>query len=178
MGPLVMKKTHPLTGRYYAITAVLLCCCAGSIAAQQRPASPSVLPALDFELPIYQGSGFLKLSKLDPKPTLINFWHHDCPPCRRELPLLVDYAATQTALRIVAVAAQNESVTAKTFATVPKNMLLLNAPIDSIALLRRFQNKTGGLPHTVVLNSDRSLCRVKTGEVTREWLDQSAAMCS
>jgi thiol-disulfide isomerase/thioredoxin len=178
MRPLVMKKTHPLTGRYYAITAVLLCCCAGSIAAQQRPASPSVLPALDFELPIYKGSGFLKLSKLDPKPTLINFWHHDCPPCRRELPLLVDYAATQTALRIVAVAAQNESVTAKTFATAPKNMLLLNAPIDSLALLRRFQNKTGGLPHTVVLNSDRSLCRAKTGEVTREWLDQSVAMCS
>lgn len=163
---------------YRAIFVALLCCCASNIAAQQSPVTPSISPALDFELPIYQGSGFLKLSKLDPKPTLINFWHHDCPPCRRELPLLVEYAATQTQLRIIAVAAQSESVTARTFATAPKNMLLLNAPVDTLALLRRFKNKAGGFPHTVVLNSDRSLCRSKTGEVTREWLDQSAAICS
>jgi thiol-disulfide isomerase/thioredoxin len=178
-----MKMTKMFAGSYKAAFAVMLWCCASSIAAQPPTVTSSTTSSspslpLDFELPIYQGTGFLKLSTLEPKPTLINFWHHDCPPCRRELPLLVEYAATKTQLRIVAVAAQNESVTAKTFATVPKNMFLLNAPIDSLALLRRFQNKTGGLPHTVVLNSDRSLCLSKTGEVTREWLDQSATMCS
>lgn len=173
---LVMKNTRAFARSCSAVFAVMLWCCACNIAAQSPLAALSQSP-LDFELPIHRGTGFLKLSQLDPKPTLINFWHHDCPPCRRELPLLVEYAANETALRIVAVAAQNESITAKTFATVPKNMVLLNAPIDSLALLRRFQNKTGGLPHTVVLHSDRRLCRSKTGEVTREWLVESAAMC-
>ena len=48
------------------------------------------VPAPDFNLPIYggTGNGSVHLLALRGHPVVINFWSESCPPCRLEVPLL------------------------------------------------------------------------------------------
>ena len=145
-----------------------------------EPTEKSALPALkkiEFELPLMTG-GWLNSNALPHKPTLINFWHSDCLPCLKELPLLKDYAQQQNKLSIVTVALENIGGARKTLSTAPKQMVVAMGPIDARAMLKRFGNHSGAIPHTVVLRADRTLCRKFTGEITREWIDEATRSCS
>ena len=55
-----------------------------------RPAAPEVNRAApDFQLRTLDG-GTVRLSDLRGRPVVINFWATWCPPCREEMPLLVE----------------------------------------------------------------------------------------
>lgn len=134
---------------------------------------------LDFELAGEQG--FVQLSSLPAQATLINFWRSDCPPCVREMPLFAQLAR-EGKLRVVAVAVQRPSET-MTAPQVVQHALQaplhsLHAPSDSRGLLARFGNRTGALPHTVLLNSAREVCSMKTGEIDLKWIREAAARCA
>ena len=45
-------------------------------------------------------------------------------------------------------------------------------------LLARFGNRSGALPHTVILNAHRHSCAHHSGEINAHWLQQQLALCA
>lgn len=133
----------------------------------------------DFELARLDGSGFVRLSALPPRPTLINFWRADCPPCLRELPLLLA-AAEEGRFRLITVAVQSRGETRAYWPQTPgwpDIHLALLAPANPAGLLRRFGNRSGALPHSVMLDGCGGVCARRTGEVDAGWLEQALRQC-
>lgn len=130
----------------------------------------------DFELYGLDGR-LVRLSELPPQPTLVNFWHGECPPCRRELPLLTRFAEEMPAVRVITVAVQDRAATEADARLLPRQGINLVAPLAPQGLLRRFGNLGGALPYTVVLNPAGGICRRHAGEVGRIWLEKAAHDC-
>ncbi len=74
-------------------------------------------PAPDFEI-VYADGRRMRLSELRGRPVLINFWATWCPPCRREMPDLIEaYQAHQgEGLIILAVNIEEPASRAQAFA--------------------------------------------------------------
>lgn len=132
------------------------------------PAKPEA--PLDFELS--DGRQFVRLSGLTAKPTLVNFWRADCPPCVREIPLLANIARSGT-VRVIMVAVQKPSealaLEAPVRAMLAAPMIQLTAPSQPQGLLARFGNPVGAIPHTLLLDSERRVCAFRTGEIDERW---------
>lgn len=133
---------------------------------------------LDFELA--GASDFVRLSELPAKTTLVNFWRFDCPACVQEMPLLYKTAQSNT-LRVIAVAVQRPSETLAAPASIRpylgEPLQLLHAPSNASGLLARFGNRNQVLPYTVMLNPQRQVCAVKSGEINQGWINQAASLC-
>ena len=134
---------------------------------------------LDFELA--GASGFVRLSHLPPQPTLINFWRSDCAPCVREMPLLAEVARGRS-MQVLTVALQRPSETLAAPEVVLRALQApvqaLYAPAQSQGLLTRFGNSAGSLPHTVVLDSSRMICAMRSGEIDRTWIEAALSRCA
>lgn len=132
--------------------------------------------SLDFELA--GKAGFVKLSDLPAKPTLINFWRYDCPECVHEMPLIADVAAK---LQVITIAVHKPSETLLAPAAMLKELhsaiIQLYAPTQPNGLLARFGDAKQALPHSVILNSKREVCAVNTGGINQEWINQAIARC-
>ena len=86
---------------------------------------PSVLaekrkPAPDFTLPIlppYRKAWgeTLRLSRLFGRPIVLNFWASWCPPCRRELPMMVRLAQENPEVRFACVSQGEGPLVVKNF---------------------------------------------------------------
>lgn len=144
---------------------------AGALPAQSKE-------ALDFELS--DGRQFVRLSALPEKPTLVNFWRSDCPPCVREIPLLARIAQRGD-LRVVMVAvqkpAETQALDASLRALLGPPLLSLIAPSQPMGLLARFGDRIGAIPHTVLLDPQRKACFSRTGEIDMQWLAQGIEHC-
>jgi hypothetical protein len=44
-------------------------------------------------------------------------------------------------------------------------------------LMRRFGNKLGALPYTVMLDAQHRVCMTQLGEVDKIWLEEALAQC-
>lgn len=133
----------------------------------------------DLELARVDGAGFVRLTELPPRPTLINFWRHDCPPCVRELPLLLA-AAEEGGFRLITIAVQSRGETRAFWPQTPgqpEHHLALLGPANPAGLLRRFGNRSGALPHSVMLDAAGYFCAHRTGEVSQVWLEQAWLQC-
>lgn len=133
--------------------------------------------ALDFELA--DGQRFIRLSTLPPAMTVVNFWRHDCPPCRRELPLLAGY--TRGELRVVTIAlhrpTDQQVLPDALHAALQPPVIALYGPSQPQGLLRRFGNRQGGLPYTLILDAARKPCTRLLGELTASRLDSALHSC-
>lgn len=134
---------------------------------------------LDFELP--DGQRFITLSALPAQPTVVNFWRADCPPCVREIPELARIAREGKA-RVITIALQrpNETTAAPAAiqAALQRPLIALHGPGEPRGLLARFGNRSGALPHTVILDATRRICLQHTGEVNQRWLAEALAACA
>jgi thiol-disulfide isomerase/thioredoxin len=131
--------------------------------------------ALDFELP--GENGFVRLSELPPRTTVVNFWRADCPPCLREMPVINSYATAHPELRIVAVALQSPGETRAAPIRPHAPVVSLHGPSQPKGLLARFGNRSGALPFTVALDARRVPCAHRIGEIDAAWLEGAALHC-
>lgn len=132
--------------------------------ASPRPAV--ILPAMDL---IGLNGGSEQLDGRG-KPMVLNLWATWCPPCRREMPMMVDLAADTSDVDFV-FANQGEG---------PDQVLAFllgeNLPFDGMVLDPRqrlmAQLRAIGLPSTLVFDAGGELVAAQTGEVSRAALTE------
>jgi thiol-disulfide isomerase/thioredoxin len=133
--------------------------------------------SLALELPQLDGRAFYRLSDEPGRPLLLNFWDTDCPPCVREMPLLDQFAKAHPGVGVIGINVISRAKAKQFLLAHPVGYRQLAGPADPSALLRRFGNPLGALPHTVVLDAAHRLCASKTGEISAEWLEKARASC-
>ena len=108
---------------------------------------------------------------------LLNFWSSDCPPCVREMPLLDRWAAAHAGVAVVGIAVDAPDAAQRFAALHPVRYLQLRVGVDARVLLRRFGNREGVLPYTVLLGPQRQPCASRRGELEAAWLDAALRDC-
>lgn len=128
---------------------------------------PSALPKVSLES---LSGHMVSLPKLDGKPLVLNLWATWCPPCRAELPLLVQSSLKHTGIRFYFAEQGNsrENVTAfsKT-AGLPVSHVLL----DSDTRLSKIFGVMG-YPTTIFYNARGHIVAIHRGELTAPVLRQ------
>lgn len=127
----------------------------------------AALWALEAELP---SGGVYKLTKLQGKPLVINFWATWCPPCVEEMPLLDAFYRQHAAKgwQMVGIAADNAAAVSKFLGKMPMQFPTPLAGLAGIELSRTLGNVSGALPFTVVINSAGEIALRHMGKLSSE----------
>lgn len=104
------------------------------------------------------------------RPTVLNLWATWCPPCRRELPMMAELAASTADVDFV-FANQGEPAAKIADYLRSANLNLPQAVLDPQLLLSRHYSAVG-LPATLLLAADGTLAGSHLGEISREILAQ------
>ena len=168
-----MTQAHSFKLRAGKVACFLVMLCALNGAHAQARGE-----VMQFELPKLDGSALVRLSDVPTGAVVLNFWRSDCPPCILELPLLNQQAQRQPGVKFIGIATEESSKAQRFLARYPSGYLQLRAPSDAQGLMRRFGNKTGALPFTVVLTEQRQVCQATTGLLDERWLAHALVVCT
>lgn len=102
------------------------------------------------------------------RPTVINLWATWCPPCRREMPMMADVAATTDDVTFVFVNQGEAREIIQRYLTAEK-LNLEHVVLDGFGAFGRHY-EVPGLPATLFIGSDGILHSVHMGEISREGL--------
>ncbi len=151
---------------------------AESTQAKPSPSAQAHDKVLELELAELDGTQILRLADYAGTPMVLNFWGSFCPPCVAEMPMLHQQALNFPGVQFVGIAV-DDRLKARAFLqsqTVTYPQLL--APGQSDGIMRRFGDKTGALPYTVVLDDRHRLCASKAGGIDSNWLADSLRRCA
>ena len=135
--------------------------------AEPEDGALAALWALEAELP---SGKVYKLSALKGKPLVVNFWATWCPPCVEEMPLLDAFYRQHAAKgwQMVGLAADHAKAVTKFLAQTPVQFPTPLAGLAGIELSRTLGNLSGGLPFTVVINSQGQIALRHMGKLSAE----------
>lgn len=117
------------------------------------------------------GGEAVALPELAGRPMVINLWATWCPPCRREMPMMAEVAASTPDVTFV-FANQGEDAPRIRSYLSQEGLLLPNVLIDGLGELGRHY-KAPGLPATLFVGADGRLVDVHMGEISREAMLQT-----
>ncbi len=103
---------------------------------------------------------------------VINFWATWCVPCRTEIPMLNQLAKTYGArgVRFVGVAVDTKGAVEKFLRGVPIGYTVLVGGAESAKLVKRFGDRGGVLPYTVITGRDGRIASLAAGALTENYL--------
>lgn len=104
------------------------------------------------------------------RPVVLNLWATWCPPCRRELPMMAELAATTSDVDFVFANQGEPSATVSAY-LLGEKLELSGVVLDPQLLLSRHYSAVG-LPATLFLAADGTLAGSHLGEISREVLAQ------
>ncbi|WP_054312390.1 TlpA disulfide reductase family protein [Mesorhizobium sp. 1M-11] len=111
----------------------------------------------------------IAVSDVAGKPAVINLWASWCPPCRREMPLLAEVAASRNDLVFFFVNQGEGSDTIRSY-LASENLKLDRVLLDPSMQIPRHYGSMG-LPITLFLRADGTLASMHMGEISREALN-------
>lgn len=96
----------------------------------------------------------VSLSRWRGQVVVVNFWATWCPPCREEIPGLIDVQRRfgDKGVQIVGIAIDSADKTREYATNIGINYPLMVGGMETIDLVRALGNKAGGLPFTVILD--------------------------
>lgn len=102
------------------------------------------------------------------KIVVVNFWATWCPPCRREIPGLVQIQERFAAngVQVVGIAVDQADKVAAYATEVGMTYPTLIAGIEAIDVARQLGNTSGALPFTVVLDRDGNVVETHLGMIS------------
>jgi cytochrome c biogenesis protein CcmG, thiol:disulfide interchange protein DsbE len=123
-------------------------------------AGGAALPDLVFGCP---GGGELDLARAPGVPTVVNLWGSWCGPCREELPVLQEYAASADGVRVLGVISKDGAPQADSFAADAG--VRFPSAFDGDG---RLMAELGllGLPATYFLDADGALVHTENRPIT------------
>lgn len=163
-----MKKLLP-----FLVVAIIAA--AGGFVAQrylgQRDAPPTLAP--DLAMSTLDG-GTLRLSALRGKLVLINFWATWCPPCLKEIPLLVQAQAQYGArgLQILGPAMDDPEQVRRMLPRLQISYPILIGEAQIPAAMEALGDTLGALPFSVLVSADGYVVSRKHGEFEAEELSR------
>ncbi|WP_042798303.1 TlpA disulfide reductase family protein [Thioalkalivibrio sp. ALMg11] len=141
---------------------------ATEVANQESPGAQRI----DFALPDLAGEE-RQLSEWDGDLIVLNFWATWCPPCKKEMPLFQDTydANREDGFTIVAVAVDEQTATQHFVDDFGIGFPVLIGQDDAVAIGRKYGNRIGALPYTVLIARDGTILDTHRGEVEPADLD-------
>ncbi len=138
------------------------------------PASQTTADTLiEFTLPDLEGKP-RRLSEWGGKVIVLNFWATWCPPCREEIPLLIDLQRKYAGrgLQVIGVAIDKKEDVAAYGADMGINYPLLIGPEAGLKIMARYGNSYGSLPYSVIISQNGEIIARKHGVYTRSELEK------
>jgi thiol-disulfide isomerase/thioredoxin len=132
---------------------------------EQRP--PFTLPDLDARA--------RSIEEWDGHVLLINFWATWCPPCRKEIPLLLELQEEygERGLRLIGVAIDDPTPVGDYVAQMGIDYPILIGGADASAVSRAYGNSLGVLPYTVLVDRRGRIVYAHQGEISRPVVEQA-----
>lgn len=126
-------------------------------------------PAPEFVLPDVNGITHTSREWAG-KIVILNFWATWCPPCIKETPAFVELQEqyNPAGVQFVGIAIDKKDAVLEFMDTYGVNYPMLIGEDDAINVSRKFGNRYGALPYTVVINRQGLIHFVQRGEMTRE----------
>jgi len=123
--------------------------------------------APDFELVLADGTS-IHLSDLRGNPVMINFWATWCPPCRAEMPDIVEAAGKEQDLVVIAANVQETVEAIRPFAEAYSMKIPIAVDEDG-GLSNLYQVR--GMPTSIFIDRDGKIASTWAGALTPEQLD-------
>ncbi|HUH00138.1 MAG TPA: TlpA disulfide reductase family protein [Gammaproteobacteria bacterium] len=137
------------------------------------PAAPQAAEiAPEFVLPDLAGTP-RSSSEWHDTVRVVNFWATWCPPCIREIPLLVDVQQEYggRGVQVIGIAMDETDAVRDFAAGMEFNYPVLIGQEDAVDLGNRFLDGFIGLPFTAFTDRDGRIVRVHSGELHREQIE-------
>jgi thiol-disulfide isomerase/thioredoxin len=108
---------------------------------------------------------------------VVNFWATWCPPCLREIPLLVEIQDEylERDVRVIGIAIDDHEAVAEFAAQLEFNYPVLIGQDEAMDLGNLFLEGFIGLPFTAFMDRRGRILRVHTGEIHREQIESILA---
>ena len=111
------------------------------------------------------------MSEYAGRPLIVNFWATWCAPCVKEMPDLDELAKKYPSMNFVGVAIDTQANVHKFLKKVQVSYPLLVAGHGGIEKMKALGNSKGGLPYTVIFDSESKISRDILGQVDPSELD-------
>lgn len=100
---------------------------------------------------------------------IVNFWATWCPPCRREIPLLIELQQEYgDQMQVIGIAIDDMAEVQAYAAEAGFNYPVLVGQQDAIELGNAFLPDFVGLPFTVIVDAEDRIAKVHMGELHRD----------
>jgi len=144
-----------------------------AVNADATAAGDAALQRVDFVLPDLDGRP-RQFSEWDGDLVLLNFWATWCPPCKKEMPMFQERFERHAdqGFIIVAVAVDELDETRAFVDGFGIEFPVLIGQDDAIAVGRKYGNRIGALPFTVIIDRHGFVRATHRGEVTEADLDE------
>ncbi len=126
-------------------------------------------PAPDFNLPDIDGR-MRHSEEWAGKVRVVNFWATWCPPCRSETPMFVNMQEKYGAagLQFIGIAIDDADKVQDFMDTYGINYPMLIGDDNAIDVAKRYGNRFGALPYTLIIDRKGQIRYVQRGELKQE----------
>jgi thiol-disulfide isomerase/thioredoxin len=106
----------------------------------------------------------------DGKVVILNFWATWCPPCRKETPTFVELQEkyARAGAQFVGIAIDKKAAVQDFMDTYGVNYPMLIGENNAINISKKFGNRFGALPYTVIIDRQGHINLVHRGGISQE----------
>ena len=114
-----------------------------------------------------ENAAILDFNQYKGKIIVLNFWASWCPPCREEMPELnALYKQYQPqGVAVIGIAAEELATMRQFILNAPVSYPTIAGDMEAMSLASLLGNGQGGLPYTVIINSDAKVAHVYLGRL-------------